>query len=136
MLKLPEKREPKAGESTIALINVVFLMLIFFLISGTLVPPIDKELSPIEAEEAETAELENMLSIRKDGETYAGDVQISPEEYYEAYSQIPENAERPIRIFPDQGLPAPILIDVINRMKAAGAKSLLLVTERKDGEAS
>ena len=106
MIEVPERKEAKAGESTIALINVVFLMLIFFLISGTLVPPIDKALKPVSSEQEQAAELENMLSVRADGETYAADVVITPEAYFEAYSQNPENTERPIRVFPDHELPA------------------------------
>ena len=35
----------KKPEPAIALINIVFLMLIFFLIAGTLAPPLDKDLT-------------------------------------------------------------------------------------------
>ena len=38
------KRQKKHREPTIALINVVFLMLIFFLVAGRIAPPLDADL--------------------------------------------------------------------------------------------
>jgi biopolymer transport protein ExbD len=38
------KTARQGREPTIALINIVFLMLIFFLVAGTLAAPLDKEL--------------------------------------------------------------------------------------------
>ena len=46
----------KKGEPTIALINIVFLMLIFFLVAGTLAQPLDGDLELVETSDLEGRE--------------------------------------------------------------------------------
>ena len=45
-------RKRPTREPTIALINIVFLMLIFFLVAGTLARPLERELRLVQAQEA------------------------------------------------------------------------------------
>ena len=46
----------KKGEPTIALINIVFLMLIFFLVAGTLAQPLDGDLELVATSDLEGRE--------------------------------------------------------------------------------
>ncbi|WP_067341460.1 ExbD/TolR family protein [Stappia indica] len=52
MIKVRQKPPKRQAESTISLINIVFLMLIFFLIAGQLAPPVDPDVTLAETTEA------------------------------------------------------------------------------------
>ena len=41
-------QQPRKRDPSIALINIVFLMLVFFLIAGTIAAPLDPELTLVE----------------------------------------------------------------------------------------
>ena len=52
MIKVRQAPPKRQSESTISLINIVFLMLIFFLIAGQLAPPVDPDVTLAETTEA------------------------------------------------------------------------------------
>ena len=56
------KRDP-----SIALINVIFIMLIFFLIAGTVAPPLDTDLQLVDTSGLEGREPPDALVLREDG---------------------------------------------------------------------
>ncbi|MEM9330752.1 MAG: biopolymer transporter ExbD [Pseudomonadota bacterium] len=131
MIKVGSQNHRKEKDSTIALINIVFLMLIFFLIAGTIVPPLDNQVTPIVSEVEQNADLENALSVRANGDTYYQGKPISPEDYFADLQLDIENAGKPVRVLSDKELKAVDLVDIINRLQAAGAASVRVVTERK-----
>lgn len=127
-LKLPHQRQRRPAENTIALINIVFLMLIFFLVAGTLAPPLDGTISMIESRDAERAEPPDALSVAADGSLrYRGE-----ETTLEAY--IAERGEaiegQPFRLVVDRALPAVELVTITGELRAAGIESVTVVTER------
>ncbi|APZ51704.1 ExbD/TolR family protein [Salipiger abyssi] len=123
-------RRPKTErEPTIALINIVFLMLIFFLVAGTLAQPLDPELKLVS-----TADLEgsppppDALVVHPDGAlSLRGEVQDSPETYLAALD--PE-ARALVRLVPDRDLPAADLVEVARALRAGGAEKVMIVSER------
>lgn len=52
MIKVRQAPPKRQAESTISLINIVFLMLIFFLIAGQLAPPVDPDVTLAETTDA------------------------------------------------------------------------------------
>jgi biopolymer transport protein ExbD len=54
-------------EPTIALINVVFLMLVFFMVAGALAPPLDPTLSLVDTAELEGRPPPDALVLHADG---------------------------------------------------------------------
>lgn len=52
MIKVRQAPPKRQAESTISLINIVFLMLIFFLIAGQLAPPVDPDVTLAETTQA------------------------------------------------------------------------------------
>jgi len=62
-----------ARESIVPMINVVFLLLVFFLISAQLAPPEPFEITPPEAEVADPAEGRDILFIGADGSVAYGE---------------------------------------------------------------
>lgn len=70
------------GEPTIVLINIVFLMLIFFLVAGTLAQPLDDDLQLIETSDLECREPLDALVLHADGRlSYRGETQASVLEF-------------------------------------------------------
>ena len=117
------RRKP---EPTIALINIVFLMLIFFMVAGTLAPPLDPKLTLVETDRLDrrdppaalVLDAEGVLSLRgavtEDVSLYVatlGDAAVA-------------------QVIPDRAVPAVALLDVARRLEEAGAKKVMIVTEQ------
>ncbi|SDN65266.1 biopolymer transport protein ExbD [Lutimaribacter pacificus] len=118
----------KDREPTTALINIVFLMLIFFLVAGTLAPPLDKGLALVRTADIEGTAPADALVVHSDGRMTRGGVAVlSPAAFVDA---LPEDARGRIRIVPDRDLPAGTLVSIGNALRAAGAESVAIVTER------
>lgn len=124
-------RRPRTGstrEPTIALINIVFLMLIFFLVAGTLAAPLDKDLRLVRTAEMDGTPPADALVLHADGRmTHRGALVASVAGYVSA---LPEEMRAHVRIIPDRDLPAATLIAQSHALRAAGAQSVVIVTER------
>ncbi|WP_083099262.1 ExbD/TolR family protein [Pseudophaeobacter leonis] len=115
-------------EPTIALINIVFLMLIFFMIAGTLAPPIDKDLALVETADLEGREPPDTLVVHADGRlSLRGAAVVDAQSYMAGLS--PE-ARETVKIVPDRALPAKDLVQIGNALRAAGAGRVVLISER------
>lgn len=125
MLRQPPARS--RPEPTIALINIVFLMLIFFLIAGTLAPPLDRDLSLVSLHDMEGAEPPDALVLAADGALRFRGQPVEPEGFLAGLD--PEARAR-IRVVPDRAAPAPTLVALAGRLRAAGAGAVVIVTER------
>jgi biopolymer transport protein ExbD len=120
---LGTRREP-----TIALINVVFLMLVFFMVAGTIAPPLDRDLTLVRAEDLEGRAPPDALVIRADGTmSFRGAPVASAAAHAETLS---DEALKVIRLVPDRDLPAADLVATAIRLREAGAERILVVTER------
>lgn len=120
---------PKSGrEPTIALINIVFLMLVFFMIAGTLAPPLDSSLDLVETSDLEGREPPDTLVIHADGRlSLRGATLTSVAAYVERVSVAAPLEE--VRIVPDRVLPARKLVEVGAELRALGATRVFVVTE-------
>ena len=119
----------RARDTTIPLINVVFLMLIFFLIAGTVAPPLDPRLTLVDTAGLEDREPPDALVIRADGVLeYRGAELTDVAAYVERASiDLPLDA---VRLVPDRALPAVRLKQVSDALRALGANRVFVVTER------
>ena len=135
MIRMKANPPRRPAENTIALINVVFLMLIFFLIAGTLAPSPDRQVEMVSLAQEDPATPPDMLFIRKDGTLSWGGKELS--DAAEAAVLLAGTAGdgsqegRPFRVAPDRELPAVMLIETLEALKAAGVARVVLVT-RKD----
>ncbi len=111
-------------DSTIPLINVVFLMLIFFLITGTIAAPLDPDLQLVSTSELEGREPPDALVLHRDGSLSFRGVQTNPGAYMAGHT------EGPVRIVPDRDVSGPRLIEVTSALRRSGASSVFLVTEK------
>ncbi|MEM1301795.1 MAG: hypothetical protein AAGH17_04360, partial [Pseudomonadota bacterium] len=123
MKALTQRRKP---EPTIALINIVFLMLIFFLVAGSIAPPLDPTLELVNTSDLDGRAPPDALVLRADGTTlYRGEI-TDPAAYLAAQ----ETGETVARVVPDRNASAAKLVEVTTALQTAGAASVFVVTEK------
>lgn len=121
------KRRKSEREPTIALINIVFLMLVFFLVAGTVAQPLDFSLKLVNTEDLEGNAPANALVVLPDGSlTALGKPVADASEALEAL----EYEDGIFRIVPDRALLAKDLVRLGAELRAAGAEKVVIVTER------
>ncbi len=121
-------RRKRKSEPTIALINIVFLMLIFFLVAGTLAQPLDSALELVNTEDLESRPPPDALVVHEDGTlTYRGDAVADAADYA---ATLDEEALTRVLVVPDRDLGADRLVEVSRTLRRAGASSVIIVTER------
>ena len=119
----------RKAEPTIALINIVFLMLIFFLVAAQIAPPLDRDLELISAVDLEGREPPDALVVMANGDMAFRGARITPAQYVTIRQE--EEADLvAIRLVPDRELAATKLIDIGNELRAMGMERILVVTER------
>lgn len=122
MIRPATPRKPR--DATIAMINVIFLMLIFFLIAGTVASPLDPDLKLVDTAGLEGREPPNALVLHADGALSFRGNPTDPTTYMVGHT------EGPVRIVPDRDVSGPRLIEVTGSLRRLGAQSVILVTER------
>jgi len=111
-------------DSTIPLINVVFLMLVFFLITGTLAAPLDPDLELVNTTELEGREPPDALVLHQDGSLSFRGAATDPEAFMAGYGT------EPVRIVPDRNVSGVRLIELTSTLRRLGASTVFLVTEQ------
>lgn len=130
MLRIPRSGKRRRSESTIALINIVFLMLIFFLIVGTLAPPLDGDVNLIRTTTSEPVEPPDALVILADGKTRYRGQAVDLGSFVNDQRSASDEDTRYLRILADRNLPARTLIEITSALYELGAKRVVLITER------
>lgn len=115
-------------EPTIALINIVFLMLIFFMIAGTLAPPLDDHVALVSTENLDGRAPPDAAVLTSDGALQYGGAPTSPQDII-ARAQT-DGGQTDVRIVADRAVPANVLMDHVATLRAAGATSVWIITER------
>lgn len=121
-------RQKTKREPTIALINIVFLMLVFFMVAGTLAQPMDSDLKLVRTVDLESRPAPDALVITEDGTlNYQGTQILSAA----AFMQRQESQLEPVvRLVPDRDLAARDLVRIARELRSSGAGRVLIVTER------
>jgi biopolymer transport protein ExbD len=116
------------SEPTIALINIVFLMLVFFMIAGALAPTLDDEISLIETAELAGRAPPDTTVLRADGTLFLRGAEVTVDHAVAASLEGPNGAD--LRLVADRAVPARTLMSRVAELREAGAESVWLVTER------
>ncbi|MEM7440228.1 MAG: biopolymer transporter ExbD [Pseudomonadota bacterium] len=118
MARRKQNREP-----TIALINIVFLMLVFFMVAGALSPPIDGSLKLINTSDLEGRAPHDALVLAADGTlAYRG-------ETVDLRAFVAQHGPE-VKVIPDRETQAQKLVEFSAALTAAGATKVLIVTEK------
>ena len=123
------KRSFKASkrEPIISLINIVFLILIFFMVAGSLSADRPSGIEFIQAEGLECCTEEDALDILSDGTlVMQGKTLASLEQFI---AEI-ESLDSTIRLRPDRNYPAQDLLKRVKALQGAGAKHIVILTEQ------
>ncbi|PPB80842.1 biopolymer transport protein ExbD [Albidovulum inexpectatum] len=125
------RRQPRRAERepTVALINIVFLMLVFFLVAGQIAAPVETDLRLVRADDPDTTPLGDVLVVHADGRlSHRGRGVDSAAAYLSA---LPEVERARARLMPDRDLPAARLVAIARELTRAGAESVVIATERE-----
>lgn len=121
---LPRPR--RNGEPALPMINVVFLLLIFFLMSAQIAAPPPLDVAPPRAEHSESPRTDLRLFISADGTLGLGD--ISGSAALAALAATPGRGDATLLIRADAALPAQTLAAVLARLSALGFGRVQLAT--------
>lgn len=125
MIRQPPARAPR--EPTIALINIVFLMLVFFMVAGTLATPPDRDLTLVKTSDLEGREPADTLVIAPDGSLRFRGQPVG--EAAQVLNRL--TAEGGIaRLLPDRDAPAARVLAVARALRNGGAERVVIVTEK------
>lgn len=126
----PDKSGRARPEPTIALINIVFLMLIFFIVAAQIAPPLDGEVRLVSTADLENREPPDALVIMPDGLMKYRGALVTPAHYVTIKQESAPDDLKAIRLVPDRELPAAKLIDIGRQLRGLGAGRIMLVTEQ------
>ena len=120
---------PRA-ENTIALINVVFLLLVFFLVAGTIASQSERAVKLAASQQGVAAESnDGVIALMPDGSLMRNGEVIAITIF------IAETApDMPVRIAADRDAPAERLVAVIADLRAAGFGDVAVLVSRTAGE--
>lgn len=113
------------SEPAIGLINVVFLMLIFFLIAGTIAPSPEQGLELVQITDPDQRLPEDALVLGPDGAVRFRGRASDAATYVETLGE-----GRVARVMPDRNAPAADLVRLSHDLRAAGAERVLVMGER------
>jgi biopolymer transport protein ExbD len=116
------------------LIDVVFILLIFFMVSTTFVKDMAVELERPSASSGTRASTKALrIYIDRDAQFYVGEALVRP---WMLQSRVRDhlrnNSEASVLIVSDAGIPAQKLIDAVDACRLAGAKDVGVVTEHEE----
>lgn len=128
-MALAPTRKRRPTEPMIALINIVFLMLVFFLVTAAIAPPLDRSVDLVDAGRIEGRAPPDAAMILADGTLIYRGAAITSEAYLAARLSEAEGVVA-LRLVPDRALPARRLVEIAAGLRAAGADEIWIVTER------
>ena len=134
-MRLPERPRREPEEGTVPMINIVFLLLIFFMVAGTLTPESPLSVDPAASEAGETAPEEPIrVLIGAEGRLALGGAVVDSHEALRRRLQqrLEDSPERPVAIRADAEADAARLLEVMDDLRAAGAERARLITRREE----
>lgn len=134
-MHVPPPKPSQKPEITIALINIVFLLLVFFIIAGTITSNENRDVEPAFTLLSDASETpDNAVFLDLEGNYRFRDQEIALGELREtliAADVLPETG--PTMLVPDRRLGAQDLIRALDDLNAAGLTHLSIVTVRGTG---
>jgi len=129
------RNHEEQGVDISPLIDMVFILLIFFMVTTTFVKDAQVELDRPSASSAKPASTKAIrVTLDRQGEVY---VDGRPVRAWMLQSTVREQlragVDRPVLVITDAGVQAQKLIDVIDQCRLAGAKDVAVATEKETG---
>lgn len=123
----PSHQKRPRGEPIVPMINVVFLLLIFFLMSAQITPPDPFEMKPPQSAVENELRSQDTLYLSGDGGLWYEGLQGDA-----VWAALGARAEdTPLRIKADHAIPARIIAEALPKLAAAGVSDTVLVVGAK-----
>ncbi len=123
------KRSTNSEDNILPLINVVFLLLIFFMVSGTLIQEPPFALTPPTTKHAASLDAQpEYLAIGADGRLAWVGEPIEPDALADRLSQRTQ-PDAPLQVRADRRLEARALTELLAELRAGGVAQIQLLTE-------
>lgn len=129
-LRTVDRRATREPDLT-SLINIVFLILIFFIVAGTLRPfsARDIELTKV-AREATAAAAPSRLVIDRRGRIFWGATQVALSQLASSIAAAAMPGGKPLTIVADGRAPGSRILEVARELRRAGVKEVTAMVER------
>ncbi len=115
----------------IPLINIVFLILIFFLVASVVRPFSDREVKLAQSADPNSAGVGTRMAVlRRDGSKYLGGALVSDAELERQFAQWATEPKRGVTLVADRDMEATGLIAVVTKANAAGLLDVKLLTRK------
>jgi len=134
-MRYREKKENEQHVDIAPLIDMVFILLIFFMVSTTFVKDMNLDINRPSASSASPASSKAMrVYVDKTGEVYIDD---QPVKIWVVQSFVRDNLkysnEKSVLVVVDEGVNSGKLIEVVDQIKLAGAKDVGVATINEAG---
>jgi biopolymer transport protein ExbD len=130
MVDIPRHKQTQRELGLIPMINVVLLLLVFFLVAGSIekFESLHVEL-PVAKNGKMLSDGQVVVILGSQKEILMNDEFVSPGGFTAAMKeQLKDNANKIISLRADQRLPASFLINIMNQIKASGGTNISLIT--------
>ena len=127
-----EDKAKPAAENMVPLINIVFLILIFFLIAANIRPFADDSVNLAESVHAGSSEFsQRMLIVRSDGSIHSGGVKLEDDQIALKLDEWTKNKTEPVVLIADRDSEAARVIHLIAKARSAGLSNVRLITQQQ-----
>ncbi len=125
-----DKKKPKIIINVTSLIDVLFLLLIFFMISSTFIEQPGMKLELPESKSATTERIKELvLEINQDGTMFLNETPISIDSLETTFRNILPSLEQPSLIIKaDKNVHHGTVVAVMDKAKIAGLEKLIIAT--------
>ena len=114
------------------LIDMVFLLLIFFVVTTAFIEETGVEVKKPTAASAKVLEKKSiLLAVTQEGKIYYGGREIGLNGVRGLISRLLKEEQRPVIIIADENSRTGIVVDVIDECKLAGAKNVSIAAQRE-----
>jgi len=129
-MEIFEAEEKREFETVLPLVNIVFLLLIFFMLAGAFTKPDLFEVTMPEANLNNDADFDHMSIVMNENKEFAIEKkQFSSEELVEYLTVVVSNDDSLIvQLKADQNVKSQDLIDTLEALSDSGLKSIRLLT--------
>jgi biopolymer transport protein ExbD len=133
MLQFQSQNRTISKMETSAFADIIFLLLIFFLLSSSFILPTEIPVNPPDSTEAVTPEDKPIVvSLTKSGECYIDDERVPEADLAAALKgRLEGGATRSVAIRADEAIEVGRLVEIMDLAKEAGAEKLAIATEKK-----
>lgn len=119
------------SEPTLPLINIVFLMLIFFLVAAQLSRPLETDLELVRTDDPDLIPPPDALILMQDGQLMFRGHEAVPEDVIATLrADTVAAVGLTLRLLPDQRAKAHDVMETASALRSAGAEAVYIVTQR------